>query len=145
MVAVVEQVIAKGHPNIRATHPSTIEITKDEWLTPRGDCIIGISANKAVADLSEEFKVVARNSAANIIVRIETDDISDVIIGRGDSRLNFTDNKSIVIRRSDYVCGRTLMIKANKAARDLDRRLIERLRDPNQLIVITITVVLPLG
>ena len=24
---------ARGHPNVKATHPSTLEITKDDFLT----------------------------------------------------------------------------------------------------------------
>ena len=53
---VQDEVIFYGHPNIRSLHAKTIEITKDEHLTPRGDCIIGVKANKACADLDESFK-----------------------------------------------------------------------------------------
>ncbi|HIP75502.1 MAG TPA: DUF371 domain-containing protein, partial [Thermococcus paralvinellae] len=35
-----------GHENIKATHKSTLEITKEDFLTPRGDCIICIKADK---------------------------------------------------------------------------------------------------
>ena len=48
--------------------------------------------------------------------------------------------EDIVVRRSSYVCGRTLAVKADKAARDLSRRLVEKLRDPNSMVKITITV-----
>ncbi len=34
-----------GHPNIKATHVKTLEITKDDGLSERGDCIIGIKAD----------------------------------------------------------------------------------------------------
>ncbi|RLF17024.1 MAG: DUF371 domain-containing protein, partial [Thermoprotei archaeon] len=37
---IVEEIIAWGHPNIRALHRSTMEITKEPYVTPRGDCII---------------------------------------------------------------------------------------------------------
>ena len=41
----MEIVIARGHPNIRATHKTTLEVTKEKELSPRGDCIIGICAD----------------------------------------------------------------------------------------------------
>ncbi len=53
---VQDDVTFYGHPNVRSLHPKTIEITKDEHLTPRGDCIIGVRANKACADLDEALK-----------------------------------------------------------------------------------------
>ncbi|MGA7043503.1 MAG: DUF371 domain-containing protein, partial [Nitrososphaeraceae archaeon] len=46
-----DEVIFYGHANIRSVHPRTIEITKDPNLTLRGDCIVGISANKSCSDL----------------------------------------------------------------------------------------------
>ncbi|HIP58595.1 MAG TPA: DUF371 domain-containing protein, partial [Archaeoglobus profundus] len=36
-----EVITAWGHPNITAKHRTTLEITKDEELSIRGDCIIG--------------------------------------------------------------------------------------------------------
>ena len=56
-----ECVVAKGHRNIRALHPTTFELTKDEEVTERGDCIIGVGLDKAVADLDPHFKNVIRN------------------------------------------------------------------------------------
>ncbi|MGB9674949.1 MAG: DUF371 domain-containing protein, partial [Nanopusillaceae archaeon] len=35
----------KGHKLVKATHKSTLEITKDNFLTERGDCIIGINSS----------------------------------------------------------------------------------------------------
>jgi hypothetical protein len=42
----IEKINAVGHPNVLATHEKTIEITKEDFLTPTGDCIIGINADK---------------------------------------------------------------------------------------------------
>lgn len=44
---------ARGHPNIKATHRTTIEVTKDNYLTGRGDCILGIDADKSLKDMKE--------------------------------------------------------------------------------------------
>ncbi|HID73268.1 TPA: DUF371 domain-containing protein [Candidatus Micrarchaeota archaeon] len=45
-------VTARGHPNIRAEHETTFEVTTEPSLTPRGDCIVGVQADKAASDLS---------------------------------------------------------------------------------------------
>ena len=66
---VQDEVIFYGHPNIQSLHAKTIEITKDEHLTLRGDCIIGVKANKACADLDESFKHKLKSNSA--VVRIE--------------------------------------------------------------------------
>ncbi|MCS7097212.1 MAG: DUF371 domain-containing protein [Candidatus Methanomethylicia archaeon] len=123
----VEEIIAYGHPNIRAIHRSTIEITKESYLTKRGDCIIGIRSNKACADISEDFKKALRNRIM-VKVLIKSGDFEDIIIGYGHPGLLLTDNTSIVIRRSNYVCHRTLLINSNKAAYNLNRNLIYFIR-----------------
>ena len=49
--------------------------------------------------------------------------------GFGHENLTLTHPTDIVCRTSDYVCPRTLMINADKAARDLDSDLIEDLKN----------------
>ena len=44
----IETLEAYGHRNIRATHRSTFELTKDDYLTHRGDCIIVLRLLKAL-------------------------------------------------------------------------------------------------
>ena len=36
----------------------------------------------------------------------------------------------MVVRKSGYICGRTLAINADKAACDLSRALVEKLKNP---------------
>ncbi|TMI58912.1 DUF371 domain-containing protein, partial [Candidatus Bathyarchaeota archaeon] len=36
---------AFGHPRILSTHPTTIEITRSQNLTIRGDCVIGVKSS----------------------------------------------------------------------------------------------------
>lgn len=117
-----------GHVNVKATHPTTIEVTKDPYLTPRGDCIIAVKADKAAVDLNESFKRLARSPSTIIKATIEVNGLKEVVTGRGDEKLTFTDPKSLVFRRSVYVCGRTVMVKCDKAAVDLNRSLIRRLK-----------------
>ena len=60
---------------------------------------------------------------------LDTENGHDIIIGWGHEDLTLTHPTDIVIRKSDYTCPRTLMIKANKAARDLEGKLIDDLKD----------------
>jgi hypothetical protein len=62
---------AKGHPYIRATHRTTLEVTVEDSITPRGDCIIGVSADKSALSLSEEFKNCLRRENGVLIVILE--------------------------------------------------------------------------
>jgi hypothetical protein len=42
----------------------------------------------------------------------------------------------MVVRKSSFTSGRTLMIRADKAAADLDRRMIERLKRSENITII---------
>lgn len=134
-----ETIVCYGHENVKATHRSTLEITREDYLTPRGDCIICIKANKGLRDLGDELKK-ALKSGKKIKIRIIVDDLVDEIEAFGDERLSFENEISMVIRKSDYVDGRTLAIKANKAAKDIKRELVEKLKDPNQEVLVVLIV-----
>ncbi|MGB9671607.1 MAG: DUF371 domain-containing protein [Candidatus Bathyarchaeales archaeon] len=135
-----EVIFARGHENIQATHRTTLEITRESELSRRGDCIIAVSADKALKDLSLEFKKCLLNEKAEITILIEADKVAEVVRAFGSSKLILTHPTDIVVRRSDYICARTLAIKADKAAFDLSRRLVEKLSNPQQKVKITLTV-----
>ncbi len=137
---ITETIFAYGHRNIRATHKSTLEITKGNRLSKKGECIIAVSANKAIADLNPEFKGSLRNENAEMTMLIEAGGIVEVVNAFGSRQLILAHPTDIVVRKSSYVCNRTLAIKADKAAWDLSRKLAERLRDPKQKVKITLTV-----
>lgn len=128
-------IIAYGHPNIKATHKTTFEVTKDTYLTPKGDCIIGIKADKALSDLSDELKNALKRRDAIVKLKLKVDDIEDEVTAYGNPRLILSSKKEAVVRKSDYICERTLAIKADKAAMDIDRRLVEKLRKGKKLIL----------
>jgi len=138
-----ELITAHGHKLIRSTHQTTFEITKEESLTARGDCMIAVGSDKAVLDLSRDFKEQARGPGAQITITIEAGGETETVKARGDVRLTFTHPTDMVVRKSTYVCNRTLAVKADKAARDLPRRLVEKLRDPRQKVTVTLEVNLP--
>ncbi|MGQ9507082.1 MAG: DUF371 domain-containing protein [Candidatus Bathycorpusculaceae bacterium] len=135
-----EVIFAYGHKNIQATHPTTFEITKEERLSKRGDCIIVVSADKALADLSVEFKNYLRREKAKISLLIEVGEVAEAVNAFGSSKLILTHPTDMVIRKSGYVCSRTLAIQADKAAIDLSRKLVEKVKNPEQEVKITLTV-----
>jgi hypothetical protein len=131
---VEEFIEAHGHAKIRGTHRTTLELTKETHLTERGDCIIGVGASKGAADLSQEFKRIAKSSACRISLFLKVGEYGEVVRGFGSQKLLLTSATDLVIRKSDYTCNRTLMIRSDKAAIDLRRDLIILSRDPSSII-----------
>ena len=140
MKPLIIAIFARGHKNIQATHETTFEITKEPTLTKRGDCIIAVEATKGAADLPPEFKEAARKKGAQITITIEAEELKEVVRANGSPRLLFTHPADLVVRKTDYVCGRTLAIRADKAANDLSRKLVEKIKDSSQSIRITLAV-----
>ena len=131
---------ARGHKNLLAAHETTFEITKEQNLTKQGDCIIAVDATKSGIDLPAEFIKATKKKGSQIIVTIYVDEYKEIIIAQGSSRLELTHPTDLVIRKSDYICSRTLAIKADKAAADFSRKIVEKLKNPKQEVKIKITV-----
>ncbi|AFD00743.1 Uncharacterized protein conserved in archaea [Methanocella conradii HZ254] len=130
-----EVVHGRGHPNVTGTHRSTFEITRDEEISKSADCIIVVGADKGAASLSDGFKKAAAHDDAFITCVIEAGGFRDVVTGWGSEKMTFSVEDSMVFRVSDYVCGRTVMIRADKPAARLDRRLIAALAEGNKAIL----------
>lgn len=131
------KILARGHENVSSKHKSTFEITKDSDLTPSGDCIVGVDMDKTMLDFPQEFKEKIADSNTKILVELKTENGCDEIVGYGHEDLTLTHPTDIVVRKSDFTCSRTLMIKADKAARDLDSDLICDLKN-GKLMEVTI-------
>ncbi len=134
-----ETIVAQGHPNISATHKTTFQVTKDNNISQRADCVIGVNADKAMYDLCESMKIALQNDQAFVYVTLCVGELQELITGWGSSKLTCANTQDIVARRSDFTSDRTLMIKSDTAAIDLNRRLIERLKRLED-IVITVEV-----
>ena len=115
---------------VRSFHPTTIEVTTEEHLTPRGDCIVGVAADKGCAGLSEEVKRALRVDGAPVTVRLVVGEMAFSVKALGDSRLELTHPHDIVLRKSDFVSDRTLAVGAGAAARDIPREMVDALKDP---------------
>jgi hypothetical protein len=124
-----EVVHASGHENVTATHESTLELTSDDYLTPAGDCILGIEADRVPADFDDDFVSACQSAEATITATLAADGHEETVTGRGHPDLSFTNDRSMVARTSDYVDDRTIMVDADAAAADLDRELVDALSD----------------
>ena len=136
----MELVLAHGHENITSMHYNTLEVTKDPSITRRADCIVGVGADQGLSDLSEEFKAAAREEGVKVAVRLRVDGIEDRLLREGRPALTFASSREMVIRRSSFLCPRTLMIGADKSSLELDRRLVELLRDKRRELRVEIRV-----
>ena len=117
---------------MRATHRTTLELTRDDYLTPRGDCIVGIKADKGLANLDERVKSLIR-AGGYVYLVLRVQDMVEIIEGKGDPRLELSDPNKIIARKSDYIAPNTLMIRANKSAKDLNRKIVEVLKSGSPL------------
>ncbi|MDI6723936.1 MAG: DUF371 domain-containing protein [Methanobacterium sp.] len=126
---------AKGHPNVTSMHKSTFEVTMDKEIGIKADCIIGVSSRTKLEDLPDELREAIKNENTIIKVKLETENGYDEIKGYGHPELTLDHPTDMVCRKSEFKCSRTLMIKADKAAVDLNKELINDLKDGKELKV----------
>jgi hypothetical protein len=119
-----------GHENIRSLHTKTIEITTEPHLTVKGDCIIGVKANSGCNDIPERMKMLLQNSKSNVNCTIMVKDFSFKVKGSGNDKLTLKNPHDIVIRKSSFVCPRTLATNCDAASDVIPRQMIKLLRDP---------------
>jgi len=136
----MERVVAYGHSNVKATHRTTFEITKESWLTPRGDCIIGVNASKSPREFNSELKDLLMKDSTLVIVVLLTENSYDYALGYGSSKLTLTDDTRSIFRKSNFTSPNTVAILMNKAAKDLRRDLIEDLKKGSRLDVIILAL-----
>ena len=140
LLFMIFKILTKGHKNVSSKHKSTFEITKDAEIGPTADCIIGTDMDKTMLNFPPEFKDKIADSNTRITVELKTENGYDEITGWGHEDLTLTHPTDIVIRKSDFTCSRTLMINADKAAKDLDGNLIEDLKN-EKVMEVTIKLV----
>lgn len=139
-MVMTETIRARGHENVTAEHASTFEVTTDDFLTPAGDCILAIEADRAPVDFDPDFIATCRDVEATITAALSAGTHEMVITGRGDPDLTFESDRSAVGRTSEYIDDRTIMIDADGAAADIDRDLVAAAAAGAE-VTMTITVV----
>jgi uncharacterized protein len=135
-----ERITFSGHRNIRCLHNKTIEITKAISLSTKGDCIAGVSANKACSDIDKDIKAKLCEAGRKVILEIAVDDMTFEMQALTDQRLELSDKHDIVIRKSNFVCPRTLCVLCDKASSDIPRELVSKLQNPFTIAELTVTI-----
>jgi hypothetical protein len=132
-------IVARGHPGITARHRTTFMITKDQEVGPMGDCIIAVDADKAGPDLPPELKHAIR-AGRELVITLEIRGTAEKVHAFGHPSLTLNHPTDLVIRKSKFICGRTLAIGADKAAADLRRKFVVALRNPATKLELKIEV-----
>lgn len=130
-----QQIHARGHENVSADHTSTFEVTSDDYLTPAGDCIVGIEADRTPAAFDDSFVEACKDHEATISITLEADGHVERVTASGHPDLTFESDRSLVVRTSDYIDGRTVAVDASCPAAFLDTDLVAALSDGSDLVV----------
>ncbi|MEC9265410.1 MAG: 16S rRNA (cytidine(1402)-2'-O)-methyltransferase [Pseudomonadota bacterium] len=118
----------KGHPNIRASHAKTFELTRDPSITSAGTCIIGVEAEY------DEAALLSLRGAVRITLRCgEYEDTAS-------ARINpkFAAGAPLIFRRMPTPEPRTFCVGADKGSHALDRDLIAALQQPGAELEVTV-------
>jgi len=135
-----DEIVFYGHRNVRCDHSRAIEITKSKYLTIRGDCILGVNADKSCCDLDVTLKKMIMEDGSVIRLQLFVQNLEVEFCSLGSSRLSLLDNQDIVIRKTNYMCPRTLSICCDKASSDIPRDVVELLRDSTTKAVLRIGI-----
>ena len=130
-----------GHENITARHKTTLEFTKDEDLSLKGDCIVGVKASFQLNKIKHFIKTMDNNKKITIIMERINNNSKNKIVERINAEINpgFNSDKDIVIRKSDFKDYRTLAINSDKASCDLSSGMIDTLKNINQKVKIILS------
>jgi|SRR3989344_2149235 len=125
---------AHGHPNILATHKTTIEFTKDKELSKEGNCIVGVNSDFDLESLKKFINKKISLGKKSIKIIIKINDIKEEI--NAELNPDFDDDKEMVIRKSDFASKRTFAIRADKGAFDL--AICSNLKSKDDKIIVEI-------
>lgn len=119
---------ATGHPEIRATHDKTWELTPDTELTARATCVLGVGAVTEGGPLAGpvELRIGAGGHSATV---------------RAVGNPSWVPGGPAVIRRSPLRLPGTLATDADLSAADLPRDLAARLTDPATEVLVEVSAV----
>lgn len=126
---------AYGHENITAKHKTTLEFTKDKNLSLKGDCILGVRADFSLEKIKEFINKLKTNKI-RIIISLKNNKNNKIMKEEVIAEINpgFNSDREIVVRKSDFRDERTLAVRADKAACDLGRGFVDKLKNNKQKI-----------
>ncbi len=137
-----EVIRCRGHPLVSGSHTTTFEVTAERDLSETGHCIVGISADKGAAGLSDKFRRVLCHDDATLVTILKCRDVTVTVRARGSAALTLDHPTDLVWRKSTYTCGRTVAVGSDTVAADIPEDLIRLLRNGEEMIV-TMTVTRP--
>ena len=128
---------ACGHPNILGAHKTTLEFTKDREVTLEGDCIIGVNADFELEKIRNFIKNSINKKITITIQAIsKLKKLQETVLA--ELNPNFNDETEFVIRKADFVSERTFATSSNRAAFELNRDLMNYLKEKKNRIAIII-------
>ena len=125
---------AYGHPNILATHKTTLEITKDSELTKNGDCIVAVRADFSLQQLQRI--IGSCGDGGKIKLTIAVTGLKAEVIAVVNKE--FCSENEIVLRKGIFLSERTLGIHADKAAAEVSRKLVEKLKNAKTAVSVSV-------
>ncbi|HLD88730.1 MAG TPA: DUF371 domain-containing protein [Candidatus Nanoarchaeia archaeon] len=117
---------AYGHENMLATHEKTIEFTKDDFLTKKGDCIIGIRADFNPEKIKKFLKF------KKLKITLSSGREKDEFFFEANP--SFNSIHELVMRKTRFISDRTFGIGADRSAAELSRKLFDKLKSPERKI-----------
>jgi uncharacterized protein len=108
-----------------ALHKTTLELTTEDFLTLKGDCIVGINASSIPVAMRGDIEIILEVGEWHWSVRAIANP-------------SFTSKKCMVIRRSTHLDERTYATNASAAAKDIPREMVELLKDPKARLEVRI-------
>ncbi|RUM47947.1 MAG: hypothetical protein DSY37_00960 [Hyperthermus sp.] len=119
-------VACKGHPNVEADHPSTLELERDERLGVRGDCIVCVGCRQRRSTPSPSECARLRGLAKLYLVAAPLESMKiEYVEVNGFSPASKA--KRIIVRKSS-VRHDSVIVNASLSSRDLKQELKGALR-----------------
>ena len=130
-------IVAYGHKNIRASHSTTWQVTKEFEITEKADCIIGVQANYSTLTIPEWLKEHLKKSG-KIQISLKIGQRVFNSHAQGNENLILDDEVDMVFRKSTFISPRTIALNSTFVAKDLDEVSREALKNPLTKLEITI-------
>lgn len=99
-----------------------------------------MNADKACKDLKPCLKELLLKTGLVLKIEIIVEDLVFVMHAHSDPKLLLSDVNDLVIRRSKFICPRTLAISCDKAASDIPREMTRILRNHEAKGILKLTI-----
>ena len=101
-----------GHENITCRHKATLEFTKDNDLSLKGDCIVGVKADFSIKEIKRFIESLGSNKKITITIETIKNDYNNENFNE---IKNSTDNNKIINNKNDNI---TIEKSKNNTAED---------------------------